>query len=1231
MSLFKKALAEYPICGINMASLTSTKLPMTQSELQPLPFDAFNTELEAGVNLIEASAGTGKTFSIAMLVLRFVVEHQLPIEKVLVVTFTKAATQELRTRIRMRLQDLKRFITDPDNPANQEQDPAFIAWASQLEEPTQVAERVATALASIDNAAIFTIHSFCQRMLRQYALESGQLFDAELSSSVDHLKLSLAEDYWRQQLYAADALTVSICTTHYKTPSALLSSISPIQEGMQTHPSGLDLDKILQGIRSDIEALRGFDQMILQPLTDDIASNEAFYKSTFVSKFSEARDQVLKWLANPDNAAPVSSLKLFSFDTMMKDALNGTKFRKTKLQSGEERKTDHLAKVGITQTHDLDGLLEKLEQVGLAFRLGLLEYLAEHLQSSQSSQKVLSFNDLIVRLSQVLKAEGGDLLQAALRRQFAVALIDEFQDTDQQQWDIFSTVYSTPQHYLYLIGDPKQAIYKFRGADIYSYLNAKHSAHRAYTLETNFRSHPKLVTSVNQLFAGVDQPFLIKDIPYYEVKAGKSGDKLWWHGEPAQSMVLWLLEDCPDKPEGYWTSGAARKAIRVQVVNEIVRLLDAKEGAGKGESASDATPVEPQDIAILVRGNEEAAIYQNYLQEAGVPAVLNSKHSVFESEEANYLLHLLHALLQPANLARVRQALTLPWFGLDGQAFDEVCRDDMALQQFVSDFQLYQQRWQQDGLMAMMRALMAQHEVLQNLSKLDQPDRRITNLNHILELLQQVATDERLDMYKTVQWLNLALQGAQDSDGQELRLEQDEAAVSIVTIHSAKGLEYPIVFCPELWAEKRDEKAPSGDKIVVCHEDERLIADLGTPKQQERFEQAKFEQRAEDLRLLYVAVTRAASRCYMPWATVRTKTKDNNSAFAYLLMPHSRSENWSDKLQALSKSKDCFEYVTISAEDELLTAKNQTKQAETLVARTQQSEIRQRWQMSSYSALAYLSHHTKNNELPTDKSQEPVDLNDVTSVDPLDAEEEVAYQLPKGAHTGNVLHDLLENNNFAKLAVLNPESEDYEYYAKQRERSCMRYGLSLDEIGEQALDELLKRSVAAPLDTDDEAFTLANIQESACLKEMPFYFAINDLQTQGLNHLLADQPACQALSPRELSGQLTGFIDLIGEYDGRYYVMDYKSNALEQYDHPTMEKAMQEHNYGLQYFLYSVVLHHYLEQRLPGYDYEQHFGGVRYLFLRGMDREQVMQGVFVDRPSLEIIEGISDVLSGVGV
>lgn len=1219
MSLFKKALAEYPICGINSCLRTAKELYMTHAERLPHHFNAFNTKLECGVNLIEASAGTGKTFSIAMLVLRYVVEQNLPIEQVLVVTFTKAATQELRTRIRMRLQDLKRFITDPDHPANAQQDAAFIEWATQLKEPQRVAEQVVTALASIDNAAIFTIHSFCQRMLRQYALESGQLFDAELSADISHLKASLAEDYWREQLYAADALKMSACTTHYQTPAALLGSIKALHSGIKIYPEGLVLDDILNKIHEDIEALRGFDESVLQPLGKAIEDNGTLFKGGFIEHFAAARDGVSIWLQTPNAPAPVVALKSFTFDALMNDALNGQKFRTTKKATGEERKRSFLAELGIDHTQSLDALLARLGQVELAFRLGLHDYIGRHLQKDQSQQKVLSFDDLITRLSHVLEGEGGDLLQAALRRQFKVALIDEFQDTDQQQWHIFSTVYNTPQHALFLIGDPKQAIYKFRGADIYSYLDAKRTAHHAYTLETNFRSHPKLVNAVNHLFGDAENPFLIQDIPYHLVKAGQSGDKLWWGDESAHSMVLWSLEANESHKEGFWSGGVAKEAIRAQVVNEVVRLLDSQQGAISGDSPDQTAPLQPQDIAILVRGNEEAASYQQSLQAADIPSVLNSKQSVFDSEEAVNLLSLLYALLQPANLQRTRQALSLSWFGLDGQAYDVVCRDDLSMQGFVSAFQAAQLDWQQKGLMVMMRRLMAVHQVLENIGALDQPERRITNLHHLLECLQQAVSDERLDPLKTVQWLNEAVQGGHQGDGQELRLERDDAAVNIVTIHSAKGLEYPVVFCPDLWTKKRTSKAPSGDKVVICHEKDQLIADLGTDKQPERFEQSKFEQLAEDLRLLYVAVTRASQRCYVAWATVAAKP---DTAFSHLLAPHTEDDQWDEKLQALSQKSSGFEYQRISAQGDSLIASMDSRTTGDLVALSQQYEIRQRWQMSSYSALAYLSHQTQDYELPTDKSQEPV------SIDELTEAVEVVYQLPKGAHTGNVLHDLLEHSSFTQLKDLSPDSAEYEAYEALRERSCLRYGLTLDEVGYEVLDDLLIKSVTAPLDALDADFTLASLDDSACLKEMPFYFTMNHLQTQKLNQLLTDQPSCQALSPRSLSGQLTGFIDLICEYQGRYYVMDYKSNALDQYDHPSMEAAMHAHNYGLQYFLYSVVLHHYLSQRLPDYDYDQHFGGVRYLFLRGMNKAYPMQGVFIDRPSLEIIEGISEVLSG---
>ena len=1186
-------------------------MPESGSNEIPVEFSAFNTPLETGANLIEASAGTGKTYSIAMLVLRFVVEQKLSIEAILVVTFTKAATQELKTRIRSRLQDLRGYLTGASKAKNFDQ--PFIQWADQLPDSNDVINLVSQALAAIDNAAIFTIHGFCQRMLKQYALETGQLFDAKLTANLGALERSLSEDYWRKQMYKASGLKASLIGASFTTPASLLSSIRSLQEGMVILPKKQAIDEVIASIEhSSLTLSQSIETSLLTPLAELIASDTVCFKEPFVAAFESLSSTVLSWVSNKEEDLPLSVLKRLSYDQLLADALNGNKFRKTKALSGEERKHAFLEDAGVFAIDALDTLFDQIEQLSIALRLGLFTYLRDNLDTEKNALNVLSYNDLISRLAKAIDGEN-NVLTESLQHQFSVALIDEFQDTDQQQWTIFSKIYHTPKHYLYLIGDPKQAVYKFRGADIYSYLDAKHSAERSFTLENNYRSAPDLLESINYLYAKSQSPFLIDKIPYQPVNAGKEADQNWVGGTKAQALVLWCLEDNPEHKDGYWTSGLARDVIRDAVVNETVSLLDAKNDEGEQH-------LQPNDIAILVRGNDEAANYQWALQQAKVPAVINSKNSVFDCEEAVYLQQLLTALERPGDLQRLRQALVVPWFKLDGQAFDALCRDDLALQQYVMEFQEFQQRWLEFGLMAMMKSLLDSYQILLKLSHTDLAERRITNLHHLLEILQQVALDERLDMHKTLEWLTHAIQGEHREEGTELRLEQDQQAVNIVTIHSSKGLEYPVVFVPEPWYERKAKTEPGRHEVVTCHKGGELIADLGSAQLTEHFEQAQFEQQAEDLRLLYVAITRAANRCYLPWATVRTLKRDNQSAFAHLLEPHA-GEDWRAKLSNLATAVDGIEFELIATE---LSATQLIATAETVVllqAREVKRPIRQDWRMSSYSSLAYLSQHE--HELPQDKSQEPLEGTELLP-------EATVLVLPKGAHTGNVLHDILENSSFAELKNLDPNEAHYADYLTLRDKSCIRYGLTLTEDTEPLLDDLLIRSVQAPLDSEDENFTLANIPDHACLKEMAFYFSINELQTSAINQLLGNESSYQSLSMRQLTGQLTGFIDLICLYEGRYYVMDYKSNSLSNYDALSLQNAMQQHNYGLQYFIYCVVLHHYLEQRLPNYNYEDHFGGVRYLFLRGMDQTQPMQGVFVDNPSLQIIEGLSNILHGGG-
>lgn len=1185
-------------------------------ELGPLgavaEFSAFETPLEKNVNLIEASAGTGKTFSIAMLVLRFVVEQKLSLEQILVVTFTKAATQELKTRIRRRLQDLRNYLINPD--LSDDLDDAFRQWADQLDDQPAVITRLTEALSVIDNAAIFTIHGFCQRMLKQYALESGQLFDSELTANLDVLQLSLAEDYWRKQMYGASALKASLLSDSFATPHALAQSIKYISANMVIVPDRQDIDELIAQVETNsLKLASKIEKSLTDPLSVLVSEKQSYFTAGFLKSFDQVKKTIAAWVSSEGTDIPLSTLHGLSFTQLPIAAVNGTKIPKDASLTLEERKLAFLNDAGISELAGLDDLLSQVDQLSVALRLGLFDYIQSNLDAKKDALNVLAYDDLISRLAAAI--EGPDnLLIPSLRRQFKVALIDEFQDTDQQQWDIFSGVFSTPEHFLYLIGDPKQAVYKFRGADIYSYLDAKKSAGFTYTLKKNYRSSAALLDAVNFLYSKRDAPFLIEGIPYYPVEAGKADKK----DEQKNGLVLWYLDDNPQHKAGYWTSGAARTVIRGAVVNEIVRLL-------KHQSKSEEHSVHPQDIAILVRGNDEAANYQWALQQAKVPAVINSKNSVFDCEEAVYLRQLLTALERPADLQRMRQALVLPWFDLNGQAFDALCRDDLALQQYVMDFQDFNQRWQDFGLMAMMKSLLDHYQILQTISQTDSAERSITNLHHLLEIIQQVVLDKRLDTHKTLDWLTQAIQGEFRDEGTELRLEQDQEAVNIVTIHSAKGLEYPVVFAPELWYERPAKKVPARHEVVTCHKDGRLIADLGSADIAENFKQAQFEQQAEDLRLLYVAITRAANRCYLPWATVRTKDRDNSSAFAYLLEPH-EGDDWQSKLSQLAKTVDRIEFAVIEVEQDSLQLDEPIDTSLKFEAKVAKRWIQQRWRMSSYSSLAYLSQGE--HELPQDKSQEPIEPGAVVN-------EPTVELLPKGAHTGNVLHDILENSSFKQLSELSESTsaktsestQDDERYIVLRSKSCIRYGLELEPEAEIALDELLVRSVQAPLDTDDNDFYLANIPDNDCLKEMAFYFSVNELQTAAINQLLVDKQSYQPLSARQLSGQLTGFIDLICQYQGRYYVMDYKSNSLPEYDSKSLQYAMQQHNYGLQYYIYSLVLHRYLKQRLPDYSYDQHFGGVRYLFLRGMDKAQPMQGVFVDKPSLKLIENLGEIFS----
>jgi len=1152
-------------------------------------FDATKTKLLTGINLIEASAGTGKTYAIAMLVLRFVVEQAIDIKQILVVTFTKAATEELKDRIRHRLATARRLIIEPTTKV----DVSLQVWFEQLSiEPEQVKQRIDQALLEIDQAGIFTIHGFCQRILSEHALESGQLFNLELTTDLNQIKQACTDDFWRQTIYQRSTWEVALLTEEFKTPDQLLASIEPLDLSTKVVPSVQDLDQLF----SDLEQLLKQHSNEIEDSLRKLKAcfSEGKFKPSFIKTFNDYELWILDWIQQQRLDCP----QLSHLTTQgLISGLSGHQFRNSKTKPpSEQQKQQYLTQLQINDAI-FSRIDDKVQCIKRGFRGALLMALRDKTEAYLQQHNVLSFDSLITRLESALTNDLASILVPKISRCYRAALIDEFQDTDSHQWFIFSALFARSSHFLYLIGDPKQAIYKFRGADIHAYFNAQTQAQHYFTLTNNWRSTPSLVAAINQLF-NRNQPFYFDQPSFYPVQPALSLEDGYLARQKKAVAPLRLSQlEAPEK--GYWSAGKAREAIQQAVIGEIIDLLTTDFSLIQSGCEQ---PVQPQSIAILVRTNEQAKSFQQALNQLGITAVINQKVSVFSSQEATDLLIVLQTIIQPGIITQLRQALALDWFGLDGQQLVQL--DEQAMDYWVNNFQRYNALWQTQGLMTMMRVLLNDNKVATHLAQSAFAERRITNLHHCIELLQQAINDEQLGIHKALDWLHHQITQTEAQsiapDEQQLRLESDDNAIKILTMHSAKGLEFPIVFCPFLWEE--DTQLAKEKQQVKCYDQDQLIIDLGSEQFEQHHQQAMDEGLAEALRVFYVAVTRAKYRCYLSWVDVRTKSKPNRSSMGYLFdFAEQDFSTQQQKLTDLSRHyPNQFEYRLITR-NQSITGNYAAQSKQSLHhCRSFSRSLDSHWQMSSYSALSLLSIHEAP-ELPVDKAEE----NELQSSDLM------ADNLPRGAHTGNVIHTLLETISFQVLA-------DQADISVQRDKVCLRYGLKTDQP--EQLDQLLYQTVMTPLSADSSGFKLVDLKPSQCLKEMPFYLAMKTLDVQVINQILQAEETFQLLSKKQLSGYLTGFIDLVCEYNGRYYVIDYKSNALPSYSEDDLIRAMREHNYGLQYWIYSLVLHLYLSKRLKDYNYQQHFGGVKYLFVRGMSVNTSGGGVFQTKPGLNQLE-----------
>ena len=1186
--------------------------------MQPLDL---NTVPLRGLNLIEASAGTGKTYTISGLYLRLIAELGLPVERILVVTYTKAATAELRDRIRRNLVESRLALERSAEDAKQHSSLEISGTDRVL-----AAKRLHHAVLGFDRAAIFTIHGFCQRVLSDNAFTGGLPFETELAPEQSALVQEVVDDFWRQHI----------------------QQLSP---GMLDYllGQGYSPDRLAQLLKGKL----GKPYVKLRGCAEPSALPEL--ESEFNSVFLQTRNQ---WMVAGET---IGRLLLESSD------LNGNRYRKNAIPGWLSAMDQYLAEVpgpwfdafekfcsstlaasvnkaGTPPEHPFFHLSQRLfdsrtrlldayRQMQVALLQHLILFADAELVRRKCERRVHSYDDLLLNLQQALAGEHGEQLAAKIRDDYGAALIDEFQDTDPVQYAIFSRIYQAASAPVFLVGDPKQAIYSFRGADIFAYLRAVGDASAHYSLERNWRSTPALLTGINSLFKQKHNSFIYSEISYSEVAAAETErEALTGDDTPGGAFRIGLIEGNPTAEEALQQSVAAAAA-------EVHRLLGL---AAQGSLRIGGRPVAGGDIALLVRTHKQGMLLKQALRALAISSVQNSQEDVFHSETAVQLDRLLKAVLYPAREGLVRAALTTDMLGVDG---DRLARlGEPELEAFMDAFQRYHRLWLEQGFMRMLRQLLTEQGALVRVLQFEDGERRLTDLMHLAELLHQHEREGEPGMELLLRWFTRQRQAeTAQSEASQLRLESDDQLVQIVTIHKSKGLEYPIVLFPFAWEAGTREIAagvPYGFHDAAA--DYSPVLDLGSRDWQRDRGIAHNEALAESVRLLYVALTRACHRCHLYWGNVKSAGR---SALAWLLHPpaepregdllaatasqfssleeqaiRSRVVQLADASAGAISVHDCHPQAVVAA-----SAPSGSGDLPLLRARRFHRQLAGGRRVTSFSALSggYAS----------------VDLPDY---DRVDREDEVLpealtgrsiFHFPRGARAGSCLHAVFERLDFTCHTRADLE--------RLVEQQLSAHGL--DVQWRAVVCNMVEKVLATPLDAAGR-ISLDQVSAERRLVELGFHYPLDPINGAGLARLLLQQgfagneklrQAVERLDFGEVRGFMKGYIDLVFESGGRFYLLDYKSNwlgdQLTAYGRPQMAQVMLREHYYLQYLFYTLALHRYLRNRMPGYRYDSHFGAVIYLFLRGVDPVAGGEsGIYRERPDAGLIEALDDFIGHPG-
>lgn len=1205
-------------------------------------FDVKAAPLE-GTHLIEAGAGTGKTYSIASVFLRLVLERELPVDQILVLTYTRAATMELKDRIRAKLFEMKQLLDTDEATSDllcldlrqKARDENLVTkWSLMLE----------GALADFDNANIHNFHQFCQKVIKDYAVETGGLFDAEVMPDNSGLMEQAAEDFWRQSVYHAEPLLAGYLADNFK-PADLIKVVKTVI-GFNTNT---DLAQMLPPQKPfDAERLN-VQIKAMDSLFREIKNTWLLYRDEIANLLQPANFNG-RYYRKERLAAMPDEMDHFTDGLLPYPLPNDHE----KWQSGYMQSKP--SKSCPTPEHRFFDLWQAMGEAYVVFeaearnhihnlKVTAAGYIKTEMDTQKRLQNKLDFNDLIVMVGRAVLQNADETLRRQLKSSYRAVMVDEFQDTDALQYAMFAGLFADTEHLFFMIGDPKQAIYAFRGADVFSYFTAAKSTRSRFSLPTNWRSTPNLVHAVNQVFKNhPDTPFVVSDINFESAVANAAKASIFSDAP----LVFWYLdsrrEELGGKPakngDHTLSDGAASDAAVRATAREILKLLN-----------DVSKPLNPRDIAVLVNNNHQGRLVYKALEMLNIPATLSASDNIFHTPETKELLLILESAVQPDNLPKLKAAYTTSVFG--GVATEYLAgaiNEDLWLRR-LQNMRQWQKLFNERGVLSMFLNMVFAENSFGRLLSAPDGRRKVTNFVHLAELLHNAAQSHNLTLTGVARYLRKSMQNRDQKEENDLRLETDSDVVQIITVHKSKGLEYEVVFYPFGWDGIRSRNVG----VYKYHRQNGL--ELGFEEEKPEFSLYLRESLAEKLRLLYVALTRAKQRCYVVYGRVKTsgngsQDKFETAALTYLLLGRDLNGATPDLtryMQSEFKKADYDDDAIRLALDTLAAKTPNCIQVHDLpfsaqttsynvsatpakVLRTLERRLNTNWKVASFSSLTQITSAAadvfegRDWEQNADMEPEAAEIAEDVTPEPFSV-----FNLPKGAHVGNFFHDLFENADFSNIVqratadLIIAKLEEY----------------NLDERFAPAIAELLVNLCHADLAKGRDHVALKDVRK--LLREMEFYFPLNGITQEKLRELFArsdigpvpasfiKQGAKFTFAPAE--GYLKGFIDLTFCHNNRYYVLDWKSNhegtRISDYSHDKLLHSVAGHSYFLQYYLYTLALCQYLRLKLAEFKYGRDFGGVFYVFLRGFAEKQAENedfGVFRERPPLALINALGRLL-----